>query len=65
MAADLPVVEEIIDPKEVQNAPEDWRLIGAEVSEQLDYEPGHPRDADYGNRWRPPGPDFGEYRCGE
>ena len=38
--ADLPVVEEIIDPKEVQKAPEDWRLIGAEVSEQLDYEPG-------------------------
>ena len=27
-------------PKEVQKAPEDWRLIGAEVSEQLDYEPG-------------------------
>ena len=26
--------------KEVQKAPEDWRLIGAEVSEQLDYEPG-------------------------
>ena len=38
--ADLPVVEEIIDPQEVQKAPEDWRLIGAEVSEQLDYEPG-------------------------
>ena len=38
--ADLPVVEEIIDPKEVQKAPADWRLIGAEVSEQLDYEPG-------------------------
>ena len=38
--ADLPVVEEIIEPKEVQKAPEDWRLIGAEVSEQLDYEPG-------------------------
>ena len=38
--ADLPVLEEIIDPKEVQKAPEDWRLIGAEVSEQLDYEPG-------------------------
>jgi hypothetical protein len=38
--ADLPVVEEIIDPKEVQKAPRDWRLIGAEVSEQLDYEPG-------------------------
>ena len=38
--ADLPVVEEIIDPKEVQKAPQNWRLIGAEVSEQLDYEPG-------------------------
>ena len=38
--ADLPVVEEIIDPKEVQKASEEWRLIGAEVSEQLDYEPG-------------------------
>ena len=38
--ADLPVVEEIIDPKEVRKAPQDWRLIGAEVSEQLDYEPG-------------------------
>jgi transposase len=37
--ADPPVVEHIIDPKEVQKAPEDWRLIGAEVSEQLDYEP--------------------------
>jgi transposase len=38
--ADLPVLEEIIDPKEVQKAPQNWRLIGAEVSEQLDYEPG-------------------------
>ena len=38
--ADLPVLEEIIDPKEVQKAPQDWRLIGVEVSEQLDYEPG-------------------------
>jgi hypothetical protein len=38
--ADLSVVEEIIDPQEVQKAPQDWRLIGAEVSEQLDYEPG-------------------------
>ena len=26
--------------QEVQKTPEDWRLIGAEVSEQLDYEPG-------------------------
>ena len=38
--AELPVIEEIIDPKEVQRAPEAWRLIGAEISEQLDYEPG-------------------------
>ena len=38
--AELPVIEEIIDPKEVQKAPEAWRLIGAEISEQLDYEPG-------------------------
>ena len=38
--ADLPVIEEIIDPKEVEKAPEAWRLIGAEISEQLDYEPG-------------------------
>jgi transposase len=37
---ELPVIEEIIDPKEVQQAPEAWRLIGAEISEQLDYEPG-------------------------
>jgi transposase len=35
----LPVVEEIIDPQEVAQSPGDWRLIGAEVSEQLDYEP--------------------------
>jgi len=37
--ADLPVIEEIIEPKEVQEAPGQWRFIGAEVSEQLDYEP--------------------------
>ena len=37
--SDLPVVEEIIEPAEVVAAPEDWRFIGAEVSEQLDYEP--------------------------
>ncbi len=35
--ADLPVVEEVIEPQEVVEAPQDWRLIGAEVSEQLDY----------------------------
>ncbi len=36
----LPVVEEVIDPEEVKAAPEQWRCIGSEVSEQLDYEPG-------------------------
>jgi len=37
--SDLPVVEEVIDPDEVKQAPEAWRQIGVEVSEQLDYEP--------------------------
>lgn len=37
--ADLPVVEEILDPEEVKEAPQAWRYIGAEVSEQLDYTP--------------------------
>jgi len=37
--SDLPVVDEILDPQEVKEAPHAWRLIGAEVSEQLDYEP--------------------------
>jgi transposase len=35
----LPVVEEVIDPEPVKAAPESWRCIGQEVSEQLDYEP--------------------------
>jgi len=35
----LPVVEQVIEPEEVQAAPDNWRLIGQEVSEQLDYEP--------------------------
>ncbi|HET7751103.1 MAG TPA: IS66 family transposase [Terriglobales bacterium] len=35
----LPVVEEIIDPEPVKVAPEQFRQIGQEVSEQLDYEP--------------------------
>jgi transposase len=35
----LPVVEEVIDPEPVKAAPEQWRQIGQEVSEQLDYEP--------------------------
>ena len=40
LPADLPVVEEVIDPAPVQAQPEQWRCIGQEVSEQLDYEPG-------------------------
>ena len=35
----LPVIEEVIEPSEVIGQPEQWRLIGQEVSEQLDYEP--------------------------
>jgi len=35
----LPLVEEIIDPEPVKAAPENFRQIGEEVSEQLDYEP--------------------------
>ena len=35
----LPVVEQIIEPAEALNQPEQWRLIGQEVSEQLDFEP--------------------------
>jgi transposase len=36
----LPLVEVVIDPEFVQAAPQDWRCIGQEVNEQLDYEPG-------------------------
>jgi transposase len=36
----LPVIEEVLDPEPVKAAPEQWRRIGEEVSEQLDYEPG-------------------------
>ncbi len=35
----LPVVEEVLDPEPVKAAPEQFRQIGQEVSEQLDYEP--------------------------
>lgn len=35
----LPVVEEVIDPEPVKAQPENWRCIGQEVTEQLDYEP--------------------------
>jgi hypothetical protein len=31
----LPVVEEVIDPEPVKAAPQSWRCIGQEVSEQL------------------------------
>jgi transposase len=37
----LPVNEEVIDPEEVKAQPECWRHIGEEVTEQLDYTPGH------------------------
>jgi len=37
--ADLPVEETIIEPELVLAAPQDWRLIGSEVNEQLDYQP--------------------------
>ena len=36
----LPVVEEVLEPAAVRQAPAEWRRIGEEVSEQLDYEPG-------------------------
>ena len=36
----LPVEETVVDPLEVQAEPEAWRLMGQEVSEQLDYQPG-------------------------
>ena len=35
----LPVVEELVDPEPVKAAPEQFRQIGQEVSEQLDFEP--------------------------
>ena len=40
LPADLPVVEQVIEPAAVQAAPASWRCIGQETSEQLDYEPG-------------------------
>jgi len=39
--SDLPVLEEVIEPAEVKAEPQDWRCIGAEISDQLDYEPAH------------------------
>jgi len=35
----LPLVEEVVDPEPVKAAPEQFRQIGQEVSEQLDFEP--------------------------
>lgn len=35
----LPVIEQVLDPQEVTEQPQQWRCIGQEVSEQLDYEP--------------------------
>ncbi|HTI98977.1 MAG TPA: IS66 family transposase [Dongiaceae bacterium] len=35
----LPVVEEVIEPELVRQQPDQWRCIGQEVSEQLDFEP--------------------------
>jgi transposase len=35
----LPLVEEVIEPEPVKQQPEQWRCIGQEVSEQLDFEP--------------------------
>lgn len=37
----LPVVEEVIEPEPVKQKPEEWRCIGQEVSEQIDFEPAH------------------------
>jgi transposase len=37
--SDIPVVEEVIEPDAVKASPDSWRFIGAEVSEQLDYQP--------------------------
>ncbi|TCO81347.1 transposase IS66-like protein, partial [Chthoniobacter flavus] len=37
--AHLPIIEEVIVPEPVKAAPEQWRRIGEEISERLDYEP--------------------------
>lgn len=37
--SDISVVEEVIEPDAVKVSPDSWRFIGAEVSEQLDYQP--------------------------
>jgi transposase len=38
---DLPLVEHVLEPAEVLAAPQARRRIGEEVSDQLEYEPGH------------------------
>jgi transposase len=38
---DLPLVEHVLEPAEALPAPQAWRRIGEEVSDQLEYEPGH------------------------
>lgn len=35
----LPVIEEIIEPEAVKAAPQEWRRIGEEISEKLDFQP--------------------------
>jgi transposase len=35
----LPLIEEVIEPEEVTAAPQEWRCMGEEITEQLDYEP--------------------------
>ena len=35
----LPAVDEVIEPDEVVAAPQAWRAIGEEITEQLDYQP--------------------------
>lgn len=36
----LPVIEDVLDPEPVKASPDQYRCIGQEISEQLDYEPG-------------------------
>lgn len=38
---DIRVEERILIPPEVEDAPESWRKIGEEISQQMDYQPGH------------------------
>ena len=37
----LPIIEEILDPAAVRACPGAWRRVGQEVSDSLDYQPGH------------------------